>query len=244
MLPVKVISLRRSTERRAEFARRNGHIAYEFIDAVDAMAMPRETILGTGLFAPGLAYTIGAHGAALSHLGLWQQAIASGRPLTVAEDDAIFRQDFAQTRDTLLQTIPPDWDMVLWGWNFDSILAMQCMPGVTNAMYFEFADLLADVSRFQAHTARPALFPLDKCFGLPAYTISPKGAQAFRDRCFPLTSYAVHFPLIGDVSNYGLDVAASRAYPDTRAFVCYPPLAVTRNDQSITTIQNTPHFEG
>jgi glycosyl transferase, family 25 len=243
MPPLKVISLERSTARRTEFCRRNAHLDFEFVRAVDAMALPKSAITGTGLFEPGLPYTIGAHGAALSHYQLWNEAIASGRALTVVEDDAIFRLDFATTHDALLAGLG-DWDMVLWGFNLDSILAMQPMPGMTAAMYFDFVQVLEHVEGFQALSHRPGLFRLDKCFGLPAYSISPGGAARLKAHCFPLTRYSVSFPLLGDVANYGIDVATARAYPAIKAFVSFPPLAITRNDQAITTIQNTPYFEG
>jgi len=242
MPSLKVISLERSTERRAEFCRRNGHLDFEFMRAVDAMALPKSAIAATGLFEPGLPYSVGAHGAALSHYLLWDLAINTGRALTVAEDDAIFRLDFVRTHDALLEDLR-DWDIVLWGWNMDSILAMQGMPGMTAAMYFDTVHVLERVEEFQSFSGRPGLFRLDKCFGLPAYSISPAGAAKLKAQCFPLARYSVNFPLLGDVTNYGIDVATARAYPAINAFVSFPPLAITRNDQTITTVQNTPYFE-
>jgi GR25 family glycosyltransferase involved in LPS biosynthesis len=242
MPPLKVISLERSAERRAEFRRRNAHLDFEFVRAVDAMALPKSAIASTGLFEPGLAYSIGAHGAALSHYCLWNEAISSGRALTVAEDDAIFRLDFAKTHDALLASLG-DWDIVLWGWNLDSILAMQGMPGMTAAMYFDTVQVLERIEDFQSFSGRPGLFRLDKCFGLPAYSISPAGAARLKARCFPLTRFSINIPLLGDFPNNGIDVATNRAYPAVNAFVSFPPLAITRNDQAITTIQNTPYFD-
>ncbi|HWU56514.1 MAG TPA: glycosyltransferase family 25 protein, partial [Rhizomicrobium sp.] len=160
MLPLKVISLERTPERRAEFGRRNRHLAYEFVNAVDGLALGPETIAGSGLFQAGLPYQAGAFGAALSHHSLWHQAVQTGRALTVAEDDAIFRLDFAQTHAELLSGLAPDWDIVLWGWNLDSILAMQMMPGVTSTMYFEYLGLLEKIDEFQSGTGRPRLYRL------------------------------------------------------------------------------------
>src|SRR6478609_9621787 len=92
---VKVISLERSVERRAEFARRNPRLAYEFFNAVDGAALSSQAVADTGLFQPGLDYTAGAYGVALSHHALWNEAIGAGQALTIAEDDAVFREDFA-----------------------------------------------------------------------------------------------------------------------------------------------------
>src|SRR6478609_9057407 len=96
---VKVISLERSVERRAEFARRNPRLAYEFFTAVDGVALSPQAVAATGLFQPGLDYTAGAFGVALSHHALWDETIRTGAPLTIAEDDAVFREDFAQMQE-------------------------------------------------------------------------------------------------------------------------------------------------
>src|SRR3569833_3107431 len=74
--PSKVISLTRTPERRTEFARRNPHLNYVYFDAVDGKTLTRESVAATGLFPPGLPYTRGAYGAALSHLALWEETIA------------------------------------------------------------------------------------------------------------------------------------------------------------------------
>ena len=244
MPPLKVISLERSTERREEFRRRNGHIDYEFFNAFDGAALPPDAITGTGLFQPGLPYTVGAYGAALSHYRLWDEAARMDCPLTVAEDDAIFRLDFAQTHTALLNRLSADWDIVLWGWNLDSILAMQLTPGVGTAMYFDYAKLLESIEKFQNFADQPGLFPLDKCFGLPAYSISPAGARKLKSLCFPLTKFSLDFPLLGNIPNYGLDVATNRIYSNVNSFVSFPLLAMTRNDRATLTIQNSPYLEG
>src|SRR5258706_7943326 len=199
MFPIKVISLERSVERRAEFRRHNSHLDYEFVNAMDGTALHPEVISRTGLFHPGLPSTGGAFGAAFSHYRLWDETIETSRPLTVAEDDAIFRLDFAQTHAALLGGLPADWDIVLWGWNLDSILAMQIMPGVSTNMYFDYLQLMGKIEEFQNSAGRPQLFRLDKCFGLPAYSISPAGARKLIAQCFPLANFTLNVPLIGNV---------------------------------------------
>jgi len=158
MHPLKVISLERSDARRAEFRRHNSHLGYEFVDAIDGALLHPDVISRLGLFKPGLTYKSGAYGAALSHFRLWEDSVQAGRPLTVAEDDAIFRKDFAQTHAALLDGLPTDWDFVLWGWNLDSVLAMQMMPGLSSNMYFDYRPLLEKIEEFQTRTGHPQLF--------------------------------------------------------------------------------------
>jgi GR25 family glycosyltransferase involved in LPS biosynthesis len=242
MFPVKVISLERSVERRAEFRHHNSHLDYEFFNAVDGLALAPETVAGCGLFQAGLPYQTGAYGAALSHYSLWREAIRTGRPLTVAEDDAIFRLDFAQAHAALLSGLAPDWDIVLWGWNLDSILAIELLPGVSTTMYFDYVQLLEKIDEFRRGASRSRLFRLDKCFGLPAYSISPEGARKLTSQCFPLANFTLSVPLIGNVPNFGLDVATSRIYGALNSFVSFPLLAMTRNDRLASTIQNSPYL--
>lgn len=241
MLPVLVITLNRSVHRQEEFARRNRHIAYEFVIGVDAMTVAKEAILGTGLFETDLRYTIGAHGAALSHFGLWDRAIKSGQSLTVAEDDAIFRQDFVQVHAQILAGLR-DWDFVLWGFNLDSVLALQYMPGIVAGVHFDYIGVVQNEEYFQTYCEYPAPVRLQRAFGLPAYSVSPEGARKLKAGCFPLKNFSLNYPLLGDLPNEGLDVATSRVYPSINAFVSLPPLVISKNDQSITTIQNTPYF--
>jgi len=239
MGPVHVISLERTPERRAAFARRNPHLDYIFFDAVDGAALTAEAVAASGLFRPGLSYTRGAYGVALSHHALWQKAVAQGEPLTVAEDDAIFREDFAAAQAELLAGLQPGWDMVLWGWNFDSVLALRVLPGVPAAMAFDQKALLAALPGFPFTAARPQAFRLDIAFGLPAYTISPGGAKKIAARCFPLADFTMSVPILPQpVRNEGLDTALSQVYPSTDSYVAFPPLAISPNDRAASTIQN------
>jgi len=245
MPAVKVISLERSADRRAAFARHNPQLDYEFFNAVDGAALTRAAVASTGLFAPGLDYTAGAYGVALSHHALWQAAMASGEPLTVAEDDAIFRENFAAARDALLATLLPGWDMVLWGWNFDSILALRVLPGMPAVMAFDAQAMRAALAGFPYTTARPAAFRLDVAFGLPAYTISPNGAKKLTARCFPLTEFRREQTLLAEpVTNKGIDAALTNHYGTTDTYVCFPPLAATPNDKAASTIQNGQYLPG
>ncbi|MBA2961201.1 MULTISPECIES: glycosyltransferase family 25 protein [Ramlibacter] len=241
MLPIRVISLQRTPERRQAFLARNGHLPCTFFDAVDGARLTPEDIAATGLFAPGLArtYTPGAYGAALSHWQLWGEAIDGGRPLTVAEDDAVFRHDFADHAQRLLDGLPVGWDFMLWGWNFDSVLSVHAMPGVSPAaMVFDQAAMRGSLDAFQALRDPVLALRLDKCFGIPAYTISPAGAARLRKLCFPLSELSVPMPILNrSFPNLGIDAAMNAAYSNTSSHASFPALVVTCNDARISTIQ-------
>lgn len=236
---VRVISLRRSVARRLAFEERNGHLDYAFVDAVDGRALPESVRADPALFAADLRYGPGARGLALSHLGLWQQAAAGDEALTVAEDDAIFRRDFSDRADAVLAALPPGWDLAVWGWNFDSILSVAEMPGVSPVgLIFDEARLRGAIPAFQAMTVPPRGLRLAACLGTPAYTVSPRGAAKLIARCFPLRRESVALPIVDmEIENVGIDVAMSAAYPEIAAYAAFPPLVVTENDKSGSTVQ-------
>jgi len=237
---IKVISLTRTPERRAEFARRNPDLAYEFFDAVDGTTLNQAAVAATGLFQPGLNFTAGAYGIALSHHRLWQDAAAGQAPLTVAEDDAVFRTDFLARQAEFLAQLPEDWDIVLWGFNFDSVMALRLPFGLPAILSFSHNHIRQAVQNFQSFTGASTPCRLDYCFGLPAYSISPAGARRFLKELFPLRDYSRAYPLIPKpVRNEGIDIAMNQLYPAMGAWVAFPPLAVTPNDRANSTVQTS-----
>jgi GR25 family glycosyltransferase involved in LPS biosynthesis len=236
---IEVISLKRSVDRRIAFEAANGHLNYAFSDAVDGSRLPPSMVADAALFAPGLNYAPGAFGAALSHLRLWQAAAARDEETTVAEDDAVFRGDFAEASAELLARLPADWDIVLWGWNFDSVLSVRDMEEISPVvMAFDQDALRHSVADFQTLETRPKVLKLGMCFGLPAYSISPGGARKFIVGCFPLEDFELRLPLFDfALRNRGIDIAMSRFYGSANAFVAFPPLVVTPNRHETSTIQ-------
>jgi len=237
---VKVISLDRSIERKNEFIKNNSAIKYEFVSAVDGQLLTSQDISKAEHFINPLPFpSRGAYGVALSHLKLWNEAIEAGVSVTVAEDDAIFRSDFHVKTEVLISELPSDWDIVLWGWNFDSILSLVAMPNISpSVMLFSQALLRQNITHFQKDRSIIHTFKLDKCFGLPCYTISPTGAKKFKQLCFPLKNFELFFPVLNrKIPNTGIDIAMNRIYSTTNSYVSFPPLVVTKNEHEISTIQ-------
>jgi GR25 family glycosyltransferase involved in LPS biosynthesis len=230
---VRVISLARQADRRAEFARRNGHVAFEFYEAVDGSAMSDEQVVATGLFTPDVLADYGRHGVgcALSHWNLWGEIMAGTEPMTIAEDDAVLRRDFEERAQGVLASLAPGWDMVLWGWNFDSILQVHPMDAVSPVlMFFDQGRLRKAIDAFQALAAPVQAWRLERAFGMPAYTLSPAGARKFRELCFPQKQLSVWLPGFNyAMRNMGIDVSVNAAYPQAIAYACFPPLAATPN---------------
>ena len=240
MLSIKVIHLERSSARGNAFIKNNQNLNYEFIEAVDGRSLSTSHIKESGLFADQLDYTSGAYGAALSHLKLWQEAIDKQEIITIAEDDAIFRKDFEERAQNLIQNLGDDWDLILWGWNFDATLSLNIMPGVSSVIMQTNQEMMrVNTEVFKEQTEEAHLHRLDTCFGIPAYSISPKGAEKFKSECFPLVPFEMSFHgFKKKLKNNGIDISMNKIYKNTITYACLPPMVITPNDHEISTIQN------
>lgn len=238
-MKIKVISLRRSEGRRNSFSEANQRLEYEFFDAVDGAALSDDEKEDGRYFARDLGYSKGAYGCALSHIKLWKRCSASQEALTIAEDDAVFRADFESEAKRFIASLPPDWDMVLWGWNFDTILGLEFMRNVSPAfMKFDQDQMRKGLDFFVSSVEKANAFRLSMALGIPAYTLSPKGAKTLLDRCLPLKRHLIDVPLMGrSFTNTGIDNQMNLVYPEINAFVALPPLVVTLNENSKSTVQ-------
>lgn len=240
-LPIKVISLKRTPQRRATFAQFNAHIDYEFVDAVDGKALSAEQLHDKTIINPEVhsIYLPGAIGCALSHLQLWNHVIERHMPMTLAEDDAIFRYDFMHQSSAILAQLPEDWDIVLWGWNMDDQLSVHALPSIAPVIILAGEQQLRkNTHRFQQlHTPSMAI-KLDMAYGILAYSLSVSGAKKLKQYCFPLTKTQLFSPLHQDWRIVqGIDMVMCKLYSCINAFVAFPPLAVSKNEKQISTIQ-------
>jgi glycosyl transferase family 25 len=248
-LRVHFINLDRSPDRLAEFKAVNGHLSdIERFAAVDGKTVDMRLLASRGLVEGDILsmYPIGAVGAALSALALWNFAIESGRNLTIADDDVVFHSRFEDHAGEVINSLPPDWDLILWGWNFDLFMSFEMLPGVSYCVaQFDEKRMQANTKLFQAQPVAPRAFKLLWAFGMPCYTISPKGAHAFRARCFPLRPLVVRVPeglRAHPHSEYfrtvGFDNTMNGVYRHLNSFVSFPPLVIVENLRAKSTIQN------
>ena len=215
--------------------------------AVDGSGLDIGALAQQGLVAPDIldSYSVGAVGLALSHATLWQAATSQGQTVTVAEDDTVFHFRFEALAEEVLKSLPPDWDMIFWGWNFDATMMFDVLPGVSPCVaQFDQNKMRSHIPDFQQLPLAPRAHKLLWLFGTGSYTVSPKGAQNLQSRCFPLRPMLITWPdglprpanSIG-IRNIGIDATLNGIYRDLQAFVCFPPLVVSPNDHSKSTVQ-------
>jgi GR25 family glycosyltransferase involved in LPS biosynthesis len=244
-MQLNLINLDRSTARLSEFQAANAHLeGIRRFSAIDGYEQDLPALVEAGVFERGVAegYTPGALGAAMSHLALWEEAIEKGETLTICEDDAIFNRRFTPTAARVLDALPRDWDFILWGWNFDSYLLFELLPGVSPCLScFDEEQMRLGIEGFQQQAVTPQPFRLQRALGIPCYSISAKGARVLKAACLPLARIKVYFPgLNRHLSNFGIDIMMNHAYPQISAFVSFPPLVLTGNEIGKSTVQMDP----
>jgi GR25 family glycosyltransferase involved in LPS biosynthesis len=247
---VHLINLDRSQDRLAEFRRINGHLTKIVrFPAVDGRALDIAEVVRSGLATEDIlgerAYKPGAVGLALSHAALWDLAIGSDEAVTLCEDDAIFNRHFEPCAEAIIETLPDDWDIVVWGWNFDLFMSFEMLPGVSHSLVqFDQDRMRGATELFQNQLPSSRAFRLSWCFGTPGYTVSASGAQKLKDRLVPFRPMTLHCPGIERAYPFsayfdvlGVDGALNSVYRELNAFACFPPLVVTKNEATASTIQ-------
>ena len=238
---IHVINLDRCKDRLLTFEKINSHLDLKFrrFPAVDGKDVARGPLVDRGIITADLCYSDGALGCALSHLALWDLAIEQNQSLTVCEDDAIFNRGFGVAAEMLIKELPENWHMILWGWNFDSVLLFDMIPGVSPCLgVFNQHRMRMGIDAYQSASLMPRPFRLVRAFGTVGYSVSPRGARAMKQHCLPLRNLEVFFPGLERVlPNSGLDIMLNDAYPRINAYVSFPPLILTRNLHSISTVQ-------
>src|SRR5215831_18590154 len=240
---IHFINLDRTPGRCREFLARNKHLSrVSRFAAIDGDALDPDALVRDGTISMGIRqiYSKGKLGLALSHFSLWRKAIESGEPITICEDDAIFNYGFWDAAERVMRRLPPDWDLVLWGWNFDSVLMMDVLPGVSPCLVAcDEEQMRIGVLHFQKQSLSPQPLRLLQAFGTVCYSISPKGARAFQNLCFPIPEVEVFFPALNrKLPNFDMSVMMSNAYPRTNSFVSFPPVVITMNEHGKSTIIN------
>jgi hypothetical protein len=158
--------------------------------------------------------------------------------VTIAEDDAVLNRRFSEKARKVMAKLPADWDIILWGWNFDSILHCEIIEGLKQGvMRFDAAPLREKQDRFQELDVDPLPLRLFGAFGVLCYSVSPKGARFLRSHCFPLRNEIIPIPGLGrPLRNFSIDVLMNKYYRVLNAFVSFPPLAWSENDKTASSL--------
>jgi glycosyl transferase family 25 len=238
------INLDRDREKLQSFCDTNrdvrGNVLWSRLPGVDGSLQDPKDLIERGLIDKGILphYTQGNIGCSLSHIEVWNLASANDIAITVFEDDAVVYKDFLNQKSYVMAALPDfEYDVILWGWNFDAGLLIDMIPGKSRAyIQCDQAEARNNILSIPEVPVCPSPLRLLQAFGTVGYTVSPQGAARLLDMCVPLRPFGLKLAgpvprLVTDriIPHAGIDIAMNSAYPKLKAYVCIPPLCVTPN---------------
>ena len=231
---INVIHLSRATERKKRFFALNkiDSLHFELVEGIDSRHLDCDELKRQNLIKAGTTFR--TPGCGLTHRKLWLQSVETQTPLIVCEDDAVIRRDFREQFSKCMSVLPKDWDFLLLGYNFDSILDVDIIAG-TERLSGRFTNkrlATSGLKIFQKSSAPVSVLPLRNAFGTPGYAVSPAGARYLLENVFPLRNVPVTIPYYGrNMESRSIDTMMNGLYRKMKAFACVPPLIVTPNQR-------------
>lgn len=227
-----LLNLDRSADRLSRFWDRNSHLegTVQRVSATDGTALDRDELLRSGYILDDLTYGAGALGCAMSHIRLWERALAENRSITIFEDDVVASSCFVETSNRITDTLPADWDIIQWGYLFNPLFVWVDL-GISKARLHCYGPKLNSPAEFKDIPTVPTALRLLHCFGTAAYSISPSGARAALEYCLPLRHRYIKFPDAGvTIFDENIDCALCGIYPRMKAYLSVPQLAAAFDD--------------
>jgi GR25 family glycosyltransferase involved in LPS biosynthesis len=236
---IHVISLKRTPARLESFIKNNPNIKFEVFEAIDSKKINLD-IISKDILPESCNYRVGAIGNALSHITLWARAAEGNELITICEDDAFFHKDFSLSSQKLINDIGNDFDFFAWGWNFDSILWASALPFLTPCrMEFSQESMRSSMDHFLSSPVNSIPMRLHNSCGTIAYTITPSGAKKLLSCLLPLKNeikVLVPNMAVLTITPTALDMAMGEAFMKTNSYVSFPPLVLTKNEFSESTV--------
>ena len=235
-----VINLKTQPDKLLQFLEHNltANLMIKPFEAIDGTKTNVATMFE--IFHPyTIHYPPGMIGAALSHRALWRRCAEQEKNYLVFEDDAVIRHDAKAMLLPLLRSVG-SWDIVLLGYNFDSVLDFRVTDDIDfGGSFSQLYPTPEQITRFSRSKDSVALLRLNVALGACAYAVSPSGARNLMQACFPMDNRRVPVRFLDrSFPSYGLDCMMAVAYRNLRAFVCVPPLAMTPNEKNISTTES------
>lgn len=249
---IHLINLDRSPERLTAFCDLNRHLtSVSRFPAIEGGVLNVDALVQQGLVTNDILsngfFTLGALGCAISNIALWDRSIANNQMVTISEDDAIFNYDFEPCAEEMLKSLPTDWDIIYWGFNFDMFLGFDMLPAVSPCFAkFDQSKMRAGTEAFQKQSITPKTFKAIWVFGTLCYSISPKGAQVIKNKILPLRPKIVSLPEVESLPSFGsswrtvgIDNCINAVHREIKSFVCFPPLVISKNEPDRSTVRSS-----
>tara|TARA_B100000674_G_C37973878_1_gene978347 strand:- start:3037 stop:3828 length:792 start_codon:yes stop_codon:yes gene_type:complete len=248
-----VISLKRTPHRLESFFKRNANALEDWnvhvLDGVDG-TQHWELFKKSRLISSNVlnGWSPGAIGSALSHMLSWRLCQQLGKPILIAEDDVILAKELKHKLEILLKRKNHHHPFLLLGWNLDSVLQAELEPGLGLISLFEPAyPKEKQLTQLVNCKSERKACKLKRCFGLPAYRITPETAKNLLNQVNPLSSEPIAMGR-GIPAHFSetLDGVLNNRYEKIKAEIVFPPLALALNiqNESLTRKSKPKNFEG
>jgi glycosyl transferase, family 25 len=237
-----IVHLEEHVERKRDFLSRNT-VPGNFIWTAGTKGadLNRLALMESGFLQRNAQINDGSLGNAQSIIRLLKLSIDNNEIVTILEDDAILCHHFDPYSLGLLESISFAFDIVQWGWNFDSVLYLFPMSHALGPMEIRARQDIAQMGyrQFQEFAGARTLIPLGHQWSSHCFTITPHGAGILLDLLLPLdTAPFFREDLNLRIQPRGLDSMMGKCYPKMKAYSCFPPLSMTLNDKAHSTIWN------
>lgn len=212
--------------------------------AVDRNNIDRGDLIARGIIEKDCPYSDAALANALSHMTLWNAVLETGKSACIFEDDAIICNNFVSEYEKILSSIRDDWDIILFSSNFDAFLKVSMVPDALDAIVmFDGRKFLENPSSFSKKTIDAMPVRLLEAFGLCGYALSRTGAYKLINSVIPIRNVELAISICKkNIRNESLDNIVCAQYQSMNSYVSVPPLCVTENDKSKSTMWNGSDF--
>ena len=236
-----VINLRRRPDRREQFLRWNANkgLTFEFLDAVDGQQLVETDLIERKLLSVNpTRFRRGAVGNTLSHRAAWEMAVERKESILIFEDDAYIHKSCGTFYKKYSKYLDLGLDILYLGYNRDEAILIRYAPGAWSTVSFQKPQ--KDFHRFTSDYDAQGSYYETRTYGVRllwgtfGYVVSPKGAAALLESCFPLSSDD-DIVMVGQnrrLKPYTLDgmvnVLLQRGQVKGRCF--FPPLVIGPNE--------------
>jgi glycosyl transferase, family 25 len=235
-----IIHLEEQVDRKADFLSTNTAPGdFVWTVGVKGANIDRQALIESGELARNAQIVDGSLGNAISIVQLLRRCIENDEIMTILENDAILAHDFDPCSLRLLESIGFDFDIVQWGWNWDSVLYLFPMSVAFGPMKMTARQNMAEMGfrKFQELKCHRTLIPLGHQWSTHCFTVTPRGAKSLLEGLLPLnTDPFFREDLDLRIQPKSVDSMMGRCYPKLKAYSCFPPLSMVLNDKAKSTI--------
>ena len=176
----------------------------------------------------------------ISHLSILEECVLHQTPYTILEDDAILVTNFDEKASKLMHDIVENWDIILWGYNWDAPLHVKLFDDSDVILQ---VNLQSEINQFTIDSFKKSgrnskLHRLVMGWGIHCYTVSPSGAAKIIKAIPKITDWKIIIEKIGiRWWAESLDGIFNHLYQGLNAFAALPPLSYAENNHSTSKLK-------